>query len=213
MQTLGRGTPISQVSDTFENSIAALDRSRAADLTELTTVRSAKFDSLQRDRTRLVAKLGADHPRVQALDRNIAQHRVLVPVLQTEAAVAAVATPKGDAKSWAIHGFVVYPTRAPVPGITLALYTGQTWERRFGFACTDQRGYFQLSVADASNGGSFSLHLLRDSKTLQVESTAVTIAAGKFEYREIVLNSRMSSSCGPPDGSQSQGPPSILEKP
>ena len=203
----GQQAPDSQVNDTLENAIGALDRARAAELNELIVSRSAKFEGLARDRQRLGQKLGPDHPRVVALDKQLALHKQFVPVLQSEAAAASIPHPSVTAQSWAIHGLVLDAHRAPVAGVSVALYIGDTWERGFGYSCTDARGYFQLSAQDGLKGESFSLHVLRDSKTIYVESSPVIVAAGKLEYREIILGTG-AAPCNPPDGQKVAAPPS-----
>src|SRR4051794_12187795 len=119
--------PLDQVNDTLENSIDALDRARAAGLGELAVVRSAKFAGLERDRARLVAKLGEQDPRVLALDRRLSQHRALLPVYRIEAALSATVPPKVGEHGWALYGNVVDASRAPVEGVTVALYLGEVW--------------------------------------------------------------------------------------
>jgi len=201
--------PISQVNDTLENTIGGLDRARAADLTEMSLLQSAKFEGLARDRARLVAKLGADHPRVLALDQNLALHAALLPAFRTEAAASSIVPPKVDAQAWAIHGIVVDSKRVPVAGVTVALYIGESWDRRLGFSCTDANGYFKLSTPDASKvEPSYTLHVLSNSKTVHVDPNPVTVSAGRLEYREVTLDAQTSRSCDPPGGQNEPSPPS-----
>src|SRR4051812_11020310 len=97
---------ITEVSDTLEKFVAQFDQSRAADLDEMSQVRVAKFNGLARDRARLAAKLGADDPRVVALDRSIALHAETNTGFRSEIAAASVDPPRVDERSWALHGNV-----------------------------------------------------------------------------------------------------------
>src|SRR5258708_6262183 len=102
-----RQVPVSQISETIEKTIADLDHARAADLVEMGEVRTAKFNTLARDRVRLAAKLGATHPRVLALDSSMALHAATLPGFASEAAMSSVIPPRVDQSSWALHGNVL----------------------------------------------------------------------------------------------------------
>lgn|SRR5262249_10676291 len=201
--------PITQVNDTLENSIVSLDRARGADLTELSLLQSVKFDGLARDRARLVAKLGADHPRVLALDQNLATHKALLPVYKSEAAAATIVPPKVDAHSWAIHGVVLDSKRSAAAGVTVALYAGDNWDRQLGYSCTDANGYFRLVSPDVTKiQPAHTLRVLSNNKVVFVDPNIVTVTAGRLEYREVVLETQAAQSCYPPDGQQGTAPPS-----
>lgn len=199
--------PVKQLSDTLDASIPKLDQTRAADLTELSVARSAKFAGLARDRARLAAKLGETDSRVIVLDRSIALHQQVLNGYHAESAASSIDPPAIDARSWALHGNVVDATRAPVEGVTVALYEGNTWNQRAGHACTDARGYFLLRVTDAANLKTpLALHILRGGKTVYVDPNPLTIQPAHVEYREVVLDSKTTGTCEPPVDSEKTPP-------
>jgi hypothetical protein len=206
--TQARQVPVSQISETLEKTIADLDHARAADLAEMSDVRTAKFNGLARDRVRLAAKLGATHPRVLALDNSLALHAATSLGFASEIAMSSVAPPRVDQSSWAVHGNVLDGSRKPILGVTVALYQKDTWARRLGFACTDANGYFVLMVQDAdkTESGPFSIDILRDGKIIHVDNNPVTIQPGHVEFREIIIGAA-ANTCSPPSGSK-DAPPS-----
>lgn len=200
--------PVAQISETLETTIVGLDRARAADLAEMGEVRTAKFTGLARDRIRLAAKLGANHPRVLALDGSLALHAQASPGFASEIATSSVTPPSVTQTSWALYGNVIDGSRAPIPGVTVALYQKEAWVQRLGFACTDANGYFVLTVQEVgkADSGPFSINILRNRKVIYVDSVPVTIQPGHVEYREIVIGTT-ATTCPPPAGSQ-DAPPS-----
>jgi hypothetical protein len=200
--------PLSQVSDTLEKTITNLDQARADDLDEMSQVRTAKFAGLARDRDRRVAKLGATHPRVIALDRSLALHSQTTAGFRIESAAASVNPPRVNQHSWALHGNVLDASRAPAPGVTVALYQKDTWVHRLGYACTDANGYFVLPVEEASktDTGSLSINVLRSEKVIYIDPNPVEIQPGHVEYRELVID-RTPDVCPPPVGKSETPPP------
>ena len=213
MQDNKTQVPLNQISATLDASIVNLDQTRAADIGELSVVRSAKFAGLARDRDRLAAKLGETDPRVAGLDRSIALHKQVRNGYLAESAASSITPPKVDSRSWALHGNVVDGTRAAVEGVTVALYQGDSWDQRAGYACTDASGYFVLPVSGASKlDTAFSLHVLRDGKSVYVDPNPVAINPAHVEYREIVIGSKSAGTCGPQVGTGKNPPSAPLPK-
>jgi len=213
-----RQVPVSQISETLEKTLADLDHARGADLVELGEVRTAKFNTLARDRVRLAAKLGATHPRVLSLDSSLALHAATWPGFASEIAMSSVTPPRVDQSSWALHGNVLDGSRKPIQGVTVALYQKDTWIQRLGFACTNANGYFTLTVQEAAKteSGSFSINILRNGKIIYSDPNTATIQLGHVEYREIIIGAA-ANPCPPPAGTPDVPPspatPSASTKP
>jgi hypothetical protein len=199
--TQARQVPVSQISETLEKTIADLDHARAADLAEMSDVRTAKFNGLARDRVRLAAKLGATHPRVLALDNSLALHAATSLGFASEIAMSSVAPPRVDQASWALHGNVLDGSRKPIQGVTVALYQKDTWIQRLGFACTDANGYFVLTVQEEAKteSGPFSIDIVRNGKIIYIDKNPLTIEPEHVEYREIIIGAA-ANTCPPPAG-------------
>lgn len=189
---------VADVSGTLEKLIDQFDTSRGAGLEDLVRVRAAKFNGVVRDRDRLATELGAEDPRVVALDRSIALHRDTLAGFRSEIALSSIDPPRVDERGWAIHGNVYDTARSPLPGLTVALYQRDTWARDFGYACTDDNGYFALTIADAAPvENDLSLRLLRSEDIVHTDPRAVAVRPGQVEYREIIVD-ETPDTCGPP---------------
>src|SRR2546425_768020 len=93
-----------EVSQQVGKSLAAADQQRAMELERLKIISEAKAGSMEREAARLGAKLGSDHPRVQALTGAIETNRGFVRDLVIEVERARTDIPTVDAKSWVLHG-------------------------------------------------------------------------------------------------------------
>ncbi len=194
--------PIGQLPAILTKGVAGFDQGRAAGLQRMSQLQSMRYAGLQRDRARLVAKFGAKSPRVEALDQQLAIHAAVLPGYQAEAAASTSTPPPVTSPAWALYGMVVDPNRKPVSGVTVALFTGDVWNRDLGYACTAEDGTFQILVNDVSKiSDSFSLHILKNEKTVYVDPAPVTPATGQAEYREVVLDASQPAPCNPPDSS------------
>lgn len=190
---------VADVSGTLEKLIDQFDTSRGAGLAELVRVRAAKFNGVVRDRARLAAQLGAEDPRVAALDRSLALHNDTLNGFRSEIALSAIDPPRVDERGWAIHGNVYDTARSALPGLTVALYLKDAWLRDSGYACTDDTGYFVLTVGDAvaAADDALSLRLLRSENIVYTDPRPVAIHPAHVEYREIVVDDT-SDICAPP---------------
>jgi hypothetical protein len=203
---------VADVSGTLEKLIDQFDTSRSVGLEELVRVRAAKFNGVVRDRDRLANQLGAEDPRVVALDRSLALHSDTLAGFRSEIAVSSIDPPRVDERGWAVHGNVYDTTRAPLPGLTVALYQRDTWVRDLGYACTDDNGYFALTIADATKFDTdLSLRLLRSEDVVHTDPRAVAVHPGQVEYREVVVG-EAPDTCGPPV-KPTQPPPSTSRPP
>jgi hypothetical protein len=107
-----------------------------------------------------------------------------------------------------LHGNVLDGARAPIQGVTAALYRKDAWVQRLGYACTDANGCFVLPVEEASktDTGSLSINVLRSEKVIYIDPNPVEIQPGHVEYRELVID-RTPDVCPPPVGKSETPPP------
>jgi hypothetical protein len=140
-----RTVSVSETVSTVQSRVGGADTVRASQLDGLSTLRQAKAGSVARERTRLAAVLGADHPRVVALDRKVEADAKVNAQITRALDTAQTAGPKADANTWIVHGHVRNRDLSPAPNVTVALYTADgQWARLFGHDCTDERGHFML---------------------------------------------------------------------
>jgi len=209
---------VEQLAGTFASDLASTDRARAETLEGLQQLRAAKANHLERERVRLVNRLGAEHPRVLELNAIIASNQQLTRALTLEIDRAKTEAPVVDKQGWALHGFVRNEDLEGQPRLTLALFDRSgRWVEVLGHTCTDGRGYFQLryqgsteSFTDAIAANVRSemfIHVSdQEQKVLYYDERPVTLKLGQVEYREIILKVA-DGPCAPPPTPQSTGAP------
>ena len=141
--------PSNDVTRSLETGLPTLDAARATGYGELGILRDAKANSLIREQRLLARKHNSTaHPRIaQARQRFVVNEQ-----LRRELAVARetveTTLPDLEPRTMIVYGFVRRRSdQIGIPGLTLALTTEDgNWVRELGYACTDQRGYFQLII-------------------------------------------------------------------
>lgn len=211
--------PIAQAEQTLNQVITGADAHRAAGLSHLSTVRQAKSEQWTRERTRLAKLLGDGHPAVVALNQRIAVNASLVTALGVASDQAQTDVPVVDKGGWVVHGRVRDAAFKPQPAMTVALYDeNKKWLQQFGYASTDQTGYFLIrykpqaatertsEAAVITTGAITTAHLqVLDAKgrTVHIDSEALALQPDQAYYREIVLTGELVGQ--PPPGDPQPG--------
>lgn len=186
--------------DVVSGGAAGLDRLREAGLRGLEALTSARQEGLERERERLAAALGEDHPRVKDLSARLDTGRARLRALGAERA-RAVAVAKADATEWVLHGSVWRADGSPAADLSVALVNRQgQWLRELGFAGTDARGHFELRAP--APPAAVEAHVSvsdRDRAQVFRSDDAVTVAPGRVEYREITLGAGGTRGPVPPE--------------
>ncbi len=186
-------TPEDTVSD-IDQVLTRSDGLRKLGLEQAQQWQSVKTDALTREKTRLAAKLGADHPRVKALTNRLAFEAGRKTVLQSERQKLDLPVEEVQVNQVLIRGRVLDQNHQPLGDLTVALADRKgKWQRAYGYTCTDQQGFFKFTV-DAppvlEDGTAPSAYLLitdKMQKPMYLDTTALPLAAGQMFYREILL--------------------------
>jgi hypothetical protein len=143
-----------QALETVRSGIDRIDAERADAYTDLAAFQSARREVFTRHEKLLARKLGAEHPRLAALQVRREAIEALIPDLKTAANVASTPEPEAAAAGYILHGFVRDTERRPVPGAAVAFYDADG-KRRTDFkpATTDQNGYFKLAATRLNEAG------------------------------------------------------------
>lgn len=220
--------PLKQVMATIEDGLPAMDTARAQGFSQLGQLRTAKSRSLAREQMLLARKQGPDHPRIGVAARRLAVNEQLRRDLTAAQAAAETPLPATDETRFVAHGFVRRrKDQVGIQGLTLALGDAKgQWVRETGYACTDARGYFAITVVPndktqdapttpprASLRSSLVLRVFdRKGGVLHTEKAPVVIRPGAMDYRVIFLDdSAAACGCNPPPAQtgetpQAQGP-------
>jgi len=142
------GVPPEKIMDALGKGLPGVDAGRARELGQAGLLRGAKARSLAREQRLLARYHGDTHPRIGIVRRKLAANEPLRRdlALAREAVETPVAAPTRE--EFVVHGFVRRrETGAGIPGLTLALADARgRWLREAGYACTDARGYFRLTI-------------------------------------------------------------------
>lgn len=192
----------------FQNDLAKADTVRANLLSGLHELRTAKLKSTEREQKLTAARLGEDHPRVVRLKAEVAAGQRINRQLSAEVDRANIPFPV-DEHSWTVYGFVRNPELQGQDRLTVALFDhADRWMEAVGYACTDNRGYFQLRYdSGAEKLQEIFIHVSNPKQeVLYRDKKPMKAAAGAVQYREIILGDDCAA-CPPPPGDTDEPPP------
>jgi hypothetical protein len=202
----------SQISSELTAGIASADSIAAQRVQNLQWVHQARAAQLARTAASLKAQYGADDPGVKAAEAaTAAAHATAARVAMVHRQLATT-DPQVAPKGWALHGRVFDAKLKPVSGFTVFVVDAtKTYQQAFGFAYTDDSGYFLLNYAGpetaskdkspaAGTATQPQLFIeIANTKALPVfvSTTAFQPIEGAATYQNITL----------PDGDQAIGEP------
>lgn len=221
-----------QIASGLDDNILQGDLLRESGLKSLLKVRTAKQTGQKRELDRLSKLLGEKHARVTALSTKVEAEQRLVREVAVNLERSQIKIPPINENTWIFHGRVYYSKEITgVPNLTVGLYDQNgKWLEEFGYACTDNMGYFKLIhrfVAEktqvpteskpdtaASEQRSEIFIRLQDKSGVQVYigKKPISPTRGKVEYLEIILGDE-SVTCIPPDPSDQTPISSAQKKP
>jgi hypothetical protein len=138
----------SQLSGELTTGLANADSTAAERVQNLQWIHQARAAQLSRMAASLKAQYGADNSDVKAAEAAVAAANVTaarVSVLQRQLTTV---DPQVSQNGWALHGRVFDAQLQPVSGFTVFLVDAKkTYQQAYGFAFTDDTGYFLLHYA------------------------------------------------------------------
>lgn len=132
-------------------SLAAADATAAQRVQALTSVHQARLAQLTRTAAAVTARFGAGS--TQAVAAQAAVTATQGTVARTAILSRQVSAPVPDvaATGWALHGYVYDDQLQPVSAYCVFLVDEQNaYQRAYGFAYTDDTGYFVLNVSGST---------------------------------------------------------------
>ena len=220
-QCVGGDEIVTKVDSTFEN----LDQQRTQGLEQLQQVQTVQTSALQRERQRLTAKYGEDHPRVQKINTRLTYNQGAQKDLTQEIKRSKISVSQFDPKTWKGHGLILDQNEIGVQGLTVSLSDANgNWIQALGYACTNEDGYFSIIYPKETDSGTTASTATKPNTTtpdatapnvpdgqplsltvtnanrqqLHRERTARTFKIGQIEYWRIVLGEGDRPTCEPP---------------
>jgi hypothetical protein len=193
---------IEKINDSFDS----VENFRSEGLERVKLFHAVKNKALEKEKKRLSAKLGADHPRVKRVAARLQYNQGLFKDLDVEIERAKITVPSVDKDSWMVHGRVLEKDKTGVPGLTVGIYDENgNWIRELGYGCTDKRGYFFIiytlkEKAEPEVPETMKLFLYVSDKNHRIlyrDSEPLFVKIGQIDYREIHLTDE--EICPPPE--------------
>jgi len=193
---------VSQISSELTAGLASADNTAAERVQNLQWVYRARVSQLSRTAASLKAQYGPDDPGVKATEAGAAAVGVTaarVSIARQQLTTVDPDVPKGG---WAVHGRVFSATLQPVSGFTVFLVDAtKTYQQAYGFAYTDDTGYFLLkypgagsaaqeksqTAAQAAEADLFIQIVNKKALPVHLSASAVRPAEGTATYHNITL--------------------------
>ena len=201
-QRLTKKEIIEKINDSFDS----IENLRSGGLERIKLFHAVKNKALEKEKKRLSAKLGSDHPRVKRVAARLQYNQGLFKDLNVEIERAKITVPSADKDSWMLHGRVLEKDKKGVPGLTVGLYDENgNWIRELGYGCTDKLGYFSIiypqkgkEPRDISESLKLFIYVSdKNQKILHKDSEPLYLRIGQIDYREIYLTDE--EICPPPE--------------
>lgn len=194
----------SQLGAQITTALATADTSAAQQIQNLQWVHQARVSQLTRTLAALKAQYGSNDPGVISAEAAVSAANLTAARVGMAQRQAATAEPQVAANGWALHGRVYDAHLQPVSGFTVFLVdASKTYQQAYGFAYTDNTGYFLLNHAgpdEAAQGKSSASAKQAAAPELFVEvadakaqpvylsTTPFQPAAGNATYQNITLS-------------------------
>ena len=189
----------SQIGQTTAAALAAADTGSAETVLNLKTAHQARLSQLQRTAATLKQQLGPDDPTVKAAEAAVQVGSAKVAGISVVHQQLDTPPPQVAADGWALHGRVYSSDLQPLPQYTVFLVDSQkTYQEAYGFAYTDDTGYFLFNLAGAKVTAPLFLAMTNTKgDPVYLSATPFQPAPGSVTYQNITL----------PSGAQPLGDP------
>lgn len=186
-----------QVRSEFSTTLASADANAVQSVQALQQVHQARLSLLARTAADLKTQYGADDPRVKAAQTAVTATTATVSRISMVNQQLTTAVPQVSANGWALYGRVFDGQGQPLSRYTVFLVDAQnTYQEAYGFAYTDDSGYFLLHYAGANtkvaSQGAVTLFVeIANSKgqPIYLSTTAVQPTPGSATYQNIDVSS------------------------
>ena len=139
-----------QIRETTAATLASADAGSSQTILNLKMVHNARLSQLKRTAETLKKQYGPDDPSVKAAEAAVKVGSVKVARISVVHQELDTPTPQVAPDGWALHGRVYSSDLKPHAKYTVFLVDGQkTYQEAYGFAYTDDTGYFLCNVAGA----------------------------------------------------------------
>jgi hypothetical protein len=137
-----------QINETTAAALASADTGSAQTILNLKMVHNARLSQLKRIADTLKKQLGPNDPSVRAAEAAVNVGSAKVARISVVHQELDTPSPQVAADGWALHGRVYSSDLKPLARYTVFLVDSQkTYQEAYGFAYTDDTGYFLFNVS------------------------------------------------------------------
>jgi hypothetical protein len=190
-----------QINSTVNTVLTATDSISADRIQNLSLVHQARVSRLTRTAASVAAQYGAKSTEATAAQEAVTAAQTTVARIDVVHKQVATTAPQVAAAGWALHGRTYNAQLQPVSGHTVFLVDSQkNYQSAYGFAYTDNTGYFLISFAGEtpapsgqsaaaqSSGIELFVQIANtDAKPVYLSSTAFQPRLGNAVYQNITL--------------------------
>lgn len=152
-RTTTSGTPpdMSDIGNQVTSNLTSADDIAAQRVQTLMWVHQARAAQLSRTAATLKAQYGPNDPGVKSAEAAVAAANADAARVGVVHQQVTTPEPQVASSGWALHGRVFDPDLKPVSGFTVFLVdAAKAYQQTYGFAYTDDTGYFLLNYAGSS---------------------------------------------------------------
>lgn len=180
-----------QISETTAAALAAADTGSSQTVLSLQMAHQARLSQLKRAAAALTQQLGPDDPSVKAAQAAVTAGSAKVAALSVVHQQLNTPPPQVATDGWALHGRVYSADLQPQAKYTVFFVDNQkTYQESYGFAYTDDTGYFLFSVAGASPTTPLFLAMANTKgEPAYLSTTPFQPTPGSVAYQNVTLAS------------------------
>ena len=178
-------------------------------------VHHARLSQLKRTADTLKKQLGPDDPSVKAAEAAVRVGSAKIARISVVHQELDTPPPQVAAEGWALQGRVYSSDLKPHAKYTVFLVDGQkTYKEAYGFAYTDDTGYFLFNFAGAKDTPPLFLAMTNTKgEPVYLSTTPFQPTPGSVTYQNIVLSSGAHPLGDPPQAIRDVALPSRKSKP
>jgi len=195
-----------EIIQSLDNALSTLDAERRKGLEKMQQLQAIKQASLEKEKTRLGEKYGADHPKVEKISKRISDLTGSQTELTIEVERSSIEVPDFNVNTWMVHGRVLDQDKTPLSGLTVSLSDADNkWFEPLGHACTNEKGYYAIRY-QVEEGEESKIPADKDLfltvtdnelNLLHRETEPVNVEIGQIDLRIIMIDNL--SVCEPPE--------------
>jgi len=199
------------------DALAQADAEAAGRVRQLQWMQQARASQLSRTAAELKAEYGPNDAGVKRAEAALAAATAASSNLALVHQQITIPEPEVAPGGWALYGHVFTAERKPVEGFTVFLVdTAKVYQQAYGFAYTDQDGYFVLqfqgspaaaAAGDTSPGELFIAVADLKARLVHLSTAPFQPVIGIATYHRVVLSEGARPLGEPPAGARAAGIP------